>query len=97
MKSSAHHHSTQNELNQDQTLSTTSSTTTISDSTEVTNHTSYLSMIWGTIMTVILTFFCLSCINQFAQLYQALIDKVIIIIIFKFIILFSYVINFFKL
>jgi hypothetical protein len=27
-------------------------------------------------MTVVLSLFCLSCVNQFAQLYQALLDKV---------------------
>lgn len=38
---------------------------------------SYLAILWGSLMTLILIFFFLSCINQFAQLYQALIDKVL--------------------
>jgi hypothetical protein len=37
---------------------------------------SYLGLLWGTLMSLVLTFFFLSCVNQFAQLYQALIDKV---------------------
>lgn len=42
---------------------------------------SYLATIWTSLMVVVLTFFFLSCVNQFAQLYQALIDKVILILI----------------
>ena len=40
---------------------------------------SYLATIWASLMVVVLTFFFLSCVNQFAQLYQALIDKVVLI------------------
>lgn len=38
---------------------------------------SYLAILWGTLMSLVLLFFFLSCINQFAQLYQALLDKVL--------------------
>jgi hypothetical protein len=37
---------------------------------------SYLAVFWGALMTIVLSLFFLSCVNQFAQLYQALLDKV---------------------